>query len=502
MVTSRVKLFSYARFSSDKQKEGDSIHRQLTLAEEYVATHPQYNFQLINQYQDDGRSAHHGKHLTVGRLGEFLKDVKDGRIEQGSWLGFEDFDRLNRQNYWDAKAVFEELINAGITVCTFKDGRIFDLQSLRKAPFEFFTALMSMVGASEYTAKMSFRSTENWKAKRELAVTTGKIMSANVPAWIDTIVVDEVSPTGRAVKQHFEFNVEKSAIVRQVCDLYLKGVGCQSLARKLNLEKVPCLRKGKYWGPANVRAILNNQALCGRYVQLVKKKAGETPVEPVIIESYYPPIVSRAVYKEIQLLLKSNNNSKLRPDPTLANPLQGLCHCSECGALMTRVSQKPYRGRRAYQKLVCIGAKSGKHKYRTIEVDHVIRHLYGLLTFPQAFNPNANDAMTPLLAKRADIELRIERLTSAIAKVGLSDALQRALRAEETSLATVDKLIETEAQKSVYGDAKRMSELSAEVRQAWKQASTDASTINGLLRRMFELDQDRYRGRRNFLRMA
>jgi hypothetical protein len=56
MTTPKVKLYSYARFSSDKQKEGDLIHRQLTLAEEFVATHPHLNLQLINAYQDEGRS--------------------------------------------------------------------------------------------------------------------------------------------------------------------------------------------------------------------------------------------------------------------------------------------------------------------------------------------------------------------------------------------------------------------------------------------------------------
>ena len=70
----------------------------------------------------------------------------------------------------------------------------FDLQSLRKNSFEFFTALMSMVGANEYTERMSTRAKDAWKSKREAAVTTGKIMSANVPVWINTIV-DEVSPS-------------------------------------------------------------------------------------------------------------------------------------------------------------------------------------------------------------------------------------------------------------------------------------------------------------------
>jgi hypothetical protein len=157
----------------------------------------------------------------------------------------------------------------------------------------------------------------------------------------------------------------------------------------------------------------------------------------VIIESYYPQIVTKAEYSEIKLLLKSNNNSKLRPDPTLANPLASLCVCSECGSRMTRVSQRAYRGRKPYQKLVCIGAKSGKHKYRTIDVDHVIRHLYGLLTFPKAFNPNDHDAMTPLQTKRADYELRATRLTNEMAIMGGSAAIRKALAGIEADMAAL-----------------------------------------------------------------
>jgi DNA invertase Pin-like site-specific DNA recombinase len=485
MVTvssTKVKLYSYARFSSDRQKEGDSIHRQLTLAEEFVATHPQFNLHLINAYQDEGRSAHHGKHLTVGRLGKFLADVKSGRIEKGPWLGCEDFDRLNRQNWWDAKAIFEELINAGIVVCTFKDGKYFDLQSLRSHPYDFMGSIMSMVSANEYTERMSSRAKDTWKSKRQVAVTTGKIMSGNVVQWVDAIV-DERSPTGRAIKQHFELNKDNEAIVRQLCDLFShNNMGPQTIARKFNLDGVKTLRKGKYWGPANVRAVLNNPALCGRYEHW--PKGADKP--DVVIESYYPPVISRHDFDEIQLLLKSNNNTKLRPLPTPANVLRSLCICSECGSRMTRVSQKAYRGRKPYEKLVCIGAKNGKHKYRSIEVESVMGHLNMLLEFPTAFNPDVHDAMTPLQAKLADIDRRIERVTDAIAAMGISPALQRSLAGLEADRAAVVTQIEEEAVKAVYGDAKRMSELTVEVKAALKSRSADAATINGLLRRMFK----------------
>jgi DNA invertase Pin-like site-specific DNA recombinase len=467
ITKTKVKLFSYARFSSTLQKEGDSIHRQLTLAEEFVATHPQFNFELINEYEDDGRSAYHGKHLTVGRLGEFLTDVKAGRIESGAWLGIEDFDRLDRRNYLDAKVVFEELINAGVTIVVFRTGKVFDLPSLRSNPFDFMMALMSMVSANEYTERMSTRAKAVWKSKREAAVKTGKIMSANVPVWIDTL--------GEKGEQYFGLNEEKSAIIRKLINLFMNGLGCQSIATKLNLEGIPCIRRGKYWGPANVRAILKNESLCGRYSH-----------NGIVIESYFPQILTRTEYNEVRLLLNSGNNSK--PSSTKpANVLQGLCHCSECGALMTRVSQKPYRGRKAYENLVCIAGKQGKHKYRSIPVETVILQLFALLRFPAAFNDADNGRMAGLQAKRVEKEAMIERVTDAIGKVGLSQALQTALAGHEADLAALDREIEEEASRSVYGNAKRMAERTAEaLRGMQRNTTTDAASLNATLRRLFK----------------
>jgi DNA invertase Pin-like site-specific DNA recombinase len=435
-----------------------------------------------------------------------LKDVKNNIIDKGSWIGFEDFDRLSRMNYCDAKEIFEELINAGITVLTFCDGKFYDLQSLRNNPFEFMTSLMSMVGAHDYSDKMSGRSIRNWKAKREAAVTSRKIMTANVPVWIDTIV-DEISPSGKKVTQHFELNAEKSAIVRQLIDLFLNGQGCQTIARQFNLQNVQALRNGKYWMPGNVRNILKNSVLCGRYDH-----------QNIVLEDYYPALVSKETYGEIQLLLKSNNNSKTRPINTSANPLQGLCHCSACGSLMTRVSQRAYRGRKPYQKLVCIGAKTGKHTYRSIEVDTVIGHLYMLFTYPASFSFNNDDKLIGLQTKRADYEMRITRLTDEMAIMGGSEAIRRALTGLEADLARLDKLIAEEGSKAVYGNARRMSEVLLAARDAMGGASlgpsfgarlksglplvptrttlrssasqaktmADPQTMNGLLRRLFK----------------
>lgn len=46
--------------------------------------------------------------------------------------------------------------------------------------------------------------------------------------------------------------------------------------------------------------------------------------------------------------------------------------------------------------------------------------------------------------------------------------------------------IDQEASKAVYGDAKRMAELTTEAQRALRSNTTDAATVNGLLRRLFK----------------
>jgi Resolvase, N terminal domain len=63
--------YSYIRFSTPAQAEGDSLHRQIKLAEAYCRRR---GWRLSkDSYRDLGVSARKGKNALVGRLGEFLR---------------------------------------------------------------------------------------------------------------------------------------------------------------------------------------------------------------------------------------------------------------------------------------------------------------------------------------------------------------------------------------------------------------------------------------------
>lgn len=86
------KAYSYIRFSTPKQAQGDSYRRQLPEGYRLLC---RAHLQLVDKTIDDfGTSAFRGANMTEGALGRFFDAVKSGQIEQGSYLLVESVDRL------------------------------------------------------------------------------------------------------------------------------------------------------------------------------------------------------------------------------------------------------------------------------------------------------------------------------------------------------------------------------------------------------------------------
>lgn len=88
--------YSYVRFSSDRQKHGQSLSRQTKLSADWCAANGAVLDTELNLH-DLGVSAFRGKNLNEGALGAFVKAVDEGRVPKGSYLLIESFDRLSRQ---------------------------------------------------------------------------------------------------------------------------------------------------------------------------------------------------------------------------------------------------------------------------------------------------------------------------------------------------------------------------------------------------------------------
>jgi DNA invertase Pin-like site-specific DNA recombinase len=110
-----VVAYSYRRYSAPHQGRGDSLRRQEALLKGWLDRHP--DVRLDTTLVDAGVSAHRGRQREDDAcLGQFLADVKAGRVRRGSHLLVEALDRLSREKVRVALKLMLDLIDAGIRI--------------------------------------------------------------------------------------------------------------------------------------------------------------------------------------------------------------------------------------------------------------------------------------------------------------------------------------------------------------------------------------------------
>lgn len=86
-VMNRPRLYSYIRYSSERQGKGNSLERQKSyIAKMAKQIAEEYKLEVFEEYQDLGVSAYKGKNVQEGALSDFIAQVKSGVIPKGSFL--------------------------------------------------------------------------------------------------------------------------------------------------------------------------------------------------------------------------------------------------------------------------------------------------------------------------------------------------------------------------------------------------------------------------------
>ncbi|SFU68274.1 Resolvase, N terminal domain [Paenacidovorax caeni] len=152
----RERVYSYLRFSDAKQADGYSTERQTAYAEAWAKEHGlQLDAEL--SMRDEGLSAYHQTHVKRGALGVFLAAVEIGQVPKGSVLVVEGLDRLSRAEPILAQAQLASIINAGITVVTASDNKVYSRERLKANPMDLVYSLLVMIRAHEESDTKSKR---------------------------------------------------------------------------------------------------------------------------------------------------------------------------------------------------------------------------------------------------------------------------------------------------------------------------------------------------------
>jgi DNA invertase Pin-like site-specific DNA recombinase len=297
----------------------------MAMAEKYAADH-HLKLDLSLSFKDLGMSAYRGKNAKEGALRAFLDAIEYNLVPAGSYLLIESLDRLSRERILAAQSLFMMIIEAGITIVTLSDQRSYSRASLNKNPLDLIISLVSMMRANEESEMKSQRINAAFDRKRaELAV---KPWSARCPGWLR---LDKASGKFTVVK-------ERAETVRQIYRDVLAGVGHQTIATRLNERQVPLFgqgnQSGKIWQKTLIRHFLRTPTVIGtlvpfkgEYIDGVRRLRPQSPVE-----GYYPAIVERSVWQEVQDRRKTwaEHYHVNGPKTGRQNLLAGLSRCPFC----------------------------------------------------------------------------------------------------------------------------------------------------------------------------
>jgi DNA invertase Pin-like site-specific DNA recombinase len=315
--------YSYIRWSQDQQSLGDSERRQLEKSRAYAQSH---GLDLVEEIKDTGISAFRGRNVEEGGLAKFLAALRAKKIKRGSYLLFENFDRLDRRKPLRAINLFSEIIDAGIVIVTLQDQKQYseaneaDIGSL-------ISSVVSMSLAHEESAKKSVRLAAAWKGKRAKK----EPMTAKAPAWLE---LPRIDPNDRTKKRTFTINKSRADIVKKIFDLSASGLGNYLIVKKLNADKVKTFGTSKVWACSSIGKILSNRAVLGEFQPCVY--SGKTRVsEGLPISNYYPPIIKPELFHRAE---NSRQQRLWNGKPiggrkhNFYNLFAGILKCAYCGS--------------------------------------------------------------------------------------------------------------------------------------------------------------------------
>lgn len=400
------RLYSYARFSTPEQKQGDSLRRQLDYARDY-ASRKKLPFDESLVFKDEGLSGFKGTNVSKGAMGKFLQEVEKGNIPKGSILLLEDADRLSRLPIIEAVGLMSQVINAGITIVTTSDNVEYSKETFANNQMSFVSwVLKAQLGNAE-SEKKSVRLKETWEAKRGKAQEKRiNCLTSRCPAWL---AYDKKAEKFFPIKGRVK-------VVEEIFQLSANGVGQTLIARQFNERGVPVFGRGNGWHSSYIQKILGNRSVIGE-MQPHKMVAGKRTPDGEPIKDYFPQAVSPKLFSQVNLKRRAEATIKGKRTVTANNLFTRITVSGYSGSSVIYLNKGGGRKGGAY--LVSdnarrrMGEKYASWSYPKFE-DSFLTFVTEL-NFAQVFQENTtNTELESLRVQLANLRLERERLTLSV----------------------------------------------------------------------------------------
>lgn len=394
----KPKLYSYVRFSSAKQREGNSLERQMDTAQK-IAT--RYELELdTTTFHDLGMSAFKGKNADKGRLSEFIKQIGE-KIPIGSWLVVENLDRISREDAWSALDLFKSILSKGIIIVTGMDEKVYKYADVKNNPTDLIISLLMFTRAHDESltkknrVEAQARSLIRYNLTREVGSPAKAIETIGQNVWW----VDTSSGIVLPHETHF-------IAAQKIIELKTNGETLVGIQRYLN-EHYPAPKKRKFkdnsgnilpsktelWGQHLLRTFLNPTVHGQKVFTLDKRDASgsveydpvtEEPLkETIIIPDYYPALMTEVQYLALAKMNKhraitrsTSNFPQGNPKPEI--PLLsgiGILFCGNCGSFMFKSGSTVNKYSYMCGSKIVHGKPCGKKSFTGYQIEHTVLQL-------------------------------------------------------------------------------------------------------------------------------
>lgn len=403
--------YSYIRFSSRKQADGDSLRRQTELARNFCEAN-KLTLSTVT-YEDLGLSGWDGSNVADGKLGLFLQAIRHDKIKIGSLLLVEKIDRISRDETDRALTIFMDILRAGIKIVTLSPIREYTIENWGLTGRVEVSLLFAL--AREESTNKSDRLKAVWATRRK----EGKSLGGNCPCWL----------RWNGKTNAYETIPEKVKTIQQIFEWASGGVGIFTIQRKLLAKAIPPISKPRgqtkpgqdpddrepEWNHHFIWGLLKNRAVTGERILHQIIDGERTPQKS--IKGYFPVIVDQNTFAIVQQGMKGRDKLNLtrgRGAKRKANIFQGMMFDARDGGTMTYCAARKGGGKDKYNFMVSANAVGGKNTscYVAFPYEPLETHLLFVLQGVTAsdLEPTTKPTKDELKGKRAQLATCIQSL--------------------------------------------------------------------------------------------
>jgi len=314
----KLRVAAYARVSTASDDQINSFEAQNKHYTDLISS--KKNWQMVDIYADRGISGRTAeKREDFQRL---LSDCRNGKIDR---ILVKSISRFSR-NTKECLETVRELKLLGI-------GVYFEKESIDTAKMsgEMMTAMFASIAQAE---SQSISGNMRWSNRKRMA--NGTYLPSSMPYGYQL--------NGKNI----EINAEEAAVVREIFQAYLQGMGKNAIAQDLNNRGIRT-GQGKRWSYRAIDYLLGNERYVGdslwqktyateTFPPVKVKNKGELP--QYYVQGTHPPIVSKEVFDAVQALSAQRRERFGKEFSESAHPFSKKIVCGCCGRVYRKKTSR------------------------------------------------------------------------------------------------------------------------------------------------------------------